>query len=157
MRGYSLLEALVAISVLAVGVAALAHLTVLATHANVRARHTTVAAVLAQQKMEDLAPDAARGGAIASPAGTLDANAPSFFEFVDRDGNVLGGGAAPPAGSAYLRRWSMEPLPGDTGTTWLLQVLVRNLRDAGPGGAQSDGRRRPGDGRLVSAMAGRSF
>ena len=31
MRGYSLLEALVAISVLAVGVAALAHLTVLAT------------------------------------------------------------------------------------------------------------------------------
>ena len=56
MRGYSLLEVLIAVTIVAVGVAALAQLVGFAVHANLRARDTTVAAVLAQQKIEELLP-----------------------------------------------------------------------------------------------------
>src|SRR5258708_7912984 len=53
-RGFSLLEVLIATSILVVGVASLAQLFTLSTRTNASARTTTFAAVLAQQKMEQL-------------------------------------------------------------------------------------------------------
>ena len=125
MRGYSLLEVLIAVTIVAVGVAALAQLVGFAVHANLRARGTTVAAVLAQQKIEELLPTTG-GDLQASPAGAL-VNT-GYADFADRTGRLLGGGVAPPAGSAYLRRWSIDPLQNSANNTWILQVRVTDLR-----------------------------
>ena len=53
-RGFSLVEVLFALVVLSVAVSGLAHLFTVAAYTNARARATTYAAVLAQQKMEQL-------------------------------------------------------------------------------------------------------
>jgi type II secretory pathway pseudopilin PulG len=52
--GFSLVEALVAIAIVAAGVASLAHLIVISAHANRIATTTSVALLLAEQKMEEL-------------------------------------------------------------------------------------------------------
>jgi prepilin-type N-terminal cleavage/methylation domain-containing protein len=157
MRGYSLLEVLVATSLVAVGVAALAHLTMLAVYANRHARLATAAAILAQQKMEDLVAGVAAGSATASPAGTLRATMPGYSDFVDGAGRTLGGGPRPPAGSVYLRRWSIDPLPNSPGGVRILQVLVTDLRDRRAVDSATTVVRLPGDARLVAAVAGTAF
>jgi len=126
MRGFSLLEVLVAATIVIVGVAALAQLMAFATHANLRGKQTTIAAALAQDKIEELLPDSAFGDP--SPPDTLDANVEGYCDFVDAAGRLLGAGPAAPAGSAYLRRWSVDPLPGSINHTSILQVLVADLR-----------------------------
>ena len=155
--GFSLLEVLVATSILAVGVAGLAQLLVLAADANVRARQTTVATVLAQQKIEDLVPEAAAGSLTASPSGTLAGPVAGYCDFVDRTGRVLGAGPLPPRGSAYLRRWSAEPLPDSSRHTWILQVRVTAVRSETAADGAASGVRLPGDAWVVSAMSGRAF
>jgi prepilin-type N-terminal cleavage/methylation domain-containing protein len=149
-RGFSLLEVVVATSILVVGVAGVAPLLVLASRANQSARNTTQASLLAQQKMEQLralewARDPSGGllsdvdtdltvafavgsggsGLRPSPAGSLDRNVDGFCDFIAADGRVVGGGSVPPAGAAYVRRWSIEPLPPDADEALVLQVLVR--------------------------------
>jgi prepilin-type N-terminal cleavage/methylation domain-containing protein len=127
MRGYSLLEVLVATTIVVVGVAALAQLIAFATHTSLRARETTTAAILAQQKMEELLPQATTE-LTPSPADALARNVDGYSDFVESSGHTLGGGPAPPPGSAYLRRWSMDPLPDSRTNTWILQVVVADLR-----------------------------
>ena len=153
-RGFSLLEALVATSIVAVGVAALAQLSGLALYANVQARQTSIAPVLAQQKIEELFAEAAVGGLTRSPAGTLESDVQGFCDFLDRTGQTLGAGAAPPAGAAYVRRWSVDPLPASPHHTSILQVLVRDLRHHA---GVASGARLPGDARVVAATAGKTF
>ena len=126
MRGFSLLEVLVATTIVIVGVAALAQLMAFAGHANLRGKQTTIAAALAQDKIEEL-PDSAFGQD-SSPPDTLDSNVEGYCDFVDAAGRLLGAGPAAPAGSAYLRRWSVDPLPDSINHTSILQVLVADLR-----------------------------
>jgi type II secretory pathway pseudopilin PulG len=126
MRGYSLLEVLIATTIVFVGVAALAQLVALAAHTNRHARQLTMAAALAEEKMEELLPEAS-AGITASPADALGHNVEGYSDFADASGHLLGGGPAPPAASAYLRRWSMDPLPDSHHNTWILQVLVADL------------------------------
>ena len=154
-RGFSLLEVLVATSVLVAGVVALAQLVVLAARANLQARQTTFTAVLAQQKMEELLPEAA--GLIPSPTGAIGRNVEGYSDFVDRRGIVLGGGPTPPPDSAYLRRWSIEPLPNSANGMLILQVLVTDLRNRGAADATTAVSRLPGEARLVAAKARKAF
>jgi prepilin-type N-terminal cleavage/methylation domain-containing protein len=154
-RGFSLLEVLVATTILVVGVAGLAPLFVLASRANRTARTTTVAVLLAEQKMEQLraltwrfdaagapvglvatdlttdltvVPEAAGGtGLTPSPAGALDQNILGYCDFVDEGGHPVGGGTAAPPGAIYARRWSIDPLPESPANTLVLQVLVTRL------------------------------
>jgi type II secretory pathway pseudopilin PulG len=109
MRGYSLVEVLVATLLVAAGVAGLAQLVALSGAANRHAKQTTMAAVLAQQKMEELVAAAADVGA--------------DVELLDRDGHLLEAGAPPGRGS-YVRRWSVDPLSGASAGARLLQVAV---------------------------------
>ena len=169
-RGFSLVEVLFALVVLSVAVSGLAHLFTVAAYTNARARATTYAAVLAQQKMEQLRglaygfepgggavtdvdtdltvqPELPAGGAglRSSPPGALAANTVGYVDYVDAGGASLGGAAAvPPPGTAYVRRWSVEPLPSSANTV-VLQVLVKRARpgDAadnriGPGGRSAE-------------------
>jgi prepilin-type N-terminal cleavage/methylation domain-containing protein len=109
-RGFSLVEVLVATTILVIGVAALAQLFVLAISANARARTATVAVLLAQQKVEQL--EAAGDGLTGSPPDALTRNASGFWD-------STGG---------FLRRWSVEPLPEDSERTFVVQVVVSRAR-----------------------------
>ena len=48
---------------------------------------------------------------------------------LDREGKSLGGGQTPPTATAYVRRWSVEPLPTNPNNTLILQVLVFSVGD----------------------------
>jgi len=147
--GFSLMETLVATLLLAVSLVSVAQLFALSTTANLRAKTTTVASVLAQQKMEQLrslawgfdrtglpvsdfvtdtagdAPAAAGGkGLSSSPNDSLTNNVNGYVDYVDGTGHALGGGTNPPEGTLYVRRWSVEPLPTNPNNTLVLQVFV---------------------------------
>ena len=159
---------------LATALVSLAQLFAISTRSNVASRHSTYAAVLAQQKVEELrslawgfdeaglpvsdtatdttvTPEQPTGGTglRPSPDSALQANTPGYVDYVDAFGNKLGGGQAPPAKATYTRRWSISPLPANPNNTLVIQVLVTRLRDRGDadGGAV---RRLPEEARMVT-------
>jgi type II secretory pathway pseudopilin PulG len=172
--GFSLLEVLLATTILTVGLAALAQLFVVSTNANTSAKATTVASVLAAQKMEQLrgltwgfdtiglplsdistdttvVPETPTGGKGLSPSpeGSLKQNTDGYCDFLDKFGKSLGGGATAPGGTAYIRRWSIEPLPTNPNNTLIIQVLVTQKRDRGEDNTPGT-RRLPDEARIVS-------
>lgn len=174
--GFSLLEVLFATTILAVALTALAQLFAMSTRANNGARATTFASILAQQKMEQLrgltwgfdalglpqsditsdltvVPETTTGGTglSPSPAGVLGANTSGYVDYLDATGNSLGTGASPPGNTAYIRRWSVEPLPTNPNNTLVLQVLVTRARNRGTADSTVDVRRLPDEARLISA------
>ena len=70
-------------------------------------------------------------GLTQSPSGTLGSNTDGWVDFLDPKGCVLSGGSAPPEGTMYIRRWSVEPLPTNPNNTLILQVLVARNVDRG--------------------------
>lgn len=150
--GFSLIETLVAVTLLVVGVGALAQLFVISTRANGRARSISTASLLAQAKTEQLRaltwgfdpfglpvsdttsdtrvePEQSTGGTglSVSPPDTLARNVAGYCDFVDATGRLLGdpaNDARVPAAAIYVRRWSVDPLPADPGNTIVIQVLV---------------------------------
>lgn len=174
-RGFSLVEVLVATTIVVVALVALAQLVAISTSANTNARATTYAAVLAQQKIEQLrgltwgfdslgqpltdtttdvtvVPERASGGKglSPSPSGSLTRNVDGYCEFVDADGRSLGGGSSPPPETAYIRRWSVEPLPADPTNTVVLQVRVTRLRNRGSVDSAGKILRLPDEARIVT-------
>lgn len=143
--------------VLVSGLLAIAQLFLLAAATNAAARHVTLAATLAAQKVEqlrglrwsfdaggvrvsDLASDTAAGpestgggtGLQPSPPGALERNTPGYVDHVDGYGRTVGRGDVPPPNAVYTRRWSIEPLSGD-GDTLMIRVLVaRSDRSQNP-------------------------
>src|SRR2546428_13808651 len=173
-RGFSILEVLMATTVLTVGVAALAQLFAISTRATFSAKIPTAASILAQQKMEQLrgltwgfdtlglplsdystntavVPEtpADGKGLTPSPADSLKRNDDGYCDFLDRFGNSLGGGEVAPAGTAYVRRWSIEPLPSNPNNTLILQVLVTQPKDRGDD-QTTNTRRLPDEARIIS-------
>lgn len=155
--GFSLLEVVFATAILVTGCGALAQLFLASTQANRLARRTTFAALLAEQKMEQLL----AGGASLdpSPVGALDRDTPGYCEFLDSAGRLLAPdvscgdasiGAAP--GVAFIRRWTVVPRSAAPNDAVILQVLVatRAERQIGAGDSSS---RAPGSVYLVAALA----
>jgi type II secretory pathway pseudopilin PulG len=148
--GFSLIETIFAAAVMNAGAASLAQLFVISTRTNTYAKSTSMSAMLAQQKMEQLRalewgfdalglpttdtttdttviPESPTGGTglSPSPTGTLNNNVLGWVDYVDKYGAALGGAAlTPPSNAAYIRRWSVEPLPTNPNNTLVLQVLV---------------------------------
>src|SRR5438128_4174621 len=172
--GFSLLEVLMATSIMVVAVASLAQLFVLSTSRNASAKNTTFASVLAQQKMEQLRaltwgfdtlglpttdtttdttifPEAPGGSGLSpSPINTLQQNVVGFVDYVDGKGQSLGGAAAvPPITAAYIRRWMIEPLPTNPNNTIVIQVLVTRNRNRGTAD-QGNSSRLPDEARVIS-------
>jgi prepilin-type N-terminal cleavage/methylation domain-containing protein len=163
-RGFSLVEVLVASTIMAVALTTLAQLFVMSTRTNIGAKSTTYAALLAEQKMEQLrglawgfdnlglpmtdittnitvVPEDGTGTGLApSPDGTLSNNVRGFCDFIDKSGQSLGTGTTPPGNTSYIRRWSIEPLPTNPNNTIVLQVLVTPWHDRGSAdGINADG------------------
>src|SRR5262245_65599570 len=108
--GFTILEVLVAATILVVAVSALASLLSSTTAVNVSARHATRAVLLAMEKMEQLRALPFDDPALAaSPPGTLEADVAGFSD-------------APADG--YRRRWSIAPLDALPASACVVQVLV---------------------------------
>jgi prepilin-type N-terminal cleavage/methylation domain-containing protein len=147
-RGFSLLETLVAVSIVAVALTALAHLFVISVQANADARRATFASVLAAQKMEQL-----RGlGADLSPqaSGSLSQNVAGLCDFLDEYGRSLAAGLTPPSGTVYIRRWSIESLASGPADTLLIQVVVIRRMWRGGVNVSSSDQRLLGGARVVT-------
>lgn len=123
------------------------------TRANLSARTLTSTTAMAEQKMEQIrsltwgfdmtgqglpvsdastnlsvypfTPDGS--GLNPSPAQALEQNTAGFFDYLDRDGAWVGTGDTPPGNAAYVRRWSITPLPTNPNNTLVIQVLVTPL------------------------------
>ena len=110
IRGFSLIEALIATTIVIVALAGLAQVFVIATAASNGSKARTVATILAQDKMEELL--------------AFDRDVGGGADFIDARGQPLGAGPSPPPGTAYARRWSVEPLPHDSAGAVVVQVWV---------------------------------
>src|SRR5919106_241480 len=156
--GFSLIEVIVATGLLATALVSLAQVFAIAQATNGAARNSTLTMVLAEQKLEqlralqytfdrlglpvqdtttDLAvyPPAATGGKGLSPHtdNTLQANTDGYVDYLDARGRTLGGGTVIPDNTAFIRRWSISPLPTNPNNVVILQVLVTRQRDRGTG------------------------
>lgn len=171
--GFSLLEVLVASTIMAVALTTLAQLFVMSTNANTSAKTTTYAAVLAQQKMEQLrglawgfdtlglpvtdistdisvVPEQPIGGFGLAPGGSLGLNVRGYCDFLDKNGVSLGTGTQVIPGAVYIRRWTVEPLPTNPNNTIVLQVLVTRWRNRGIADIQAGTGRQPDEARIIS-------
>ena len=172
--GFSLIETLVATSLLATALVALAELMAVGAQSNAIARRGTLTSILAEQKMEQLrsltwgfdagglpvsdittdtsvSPESKTGGKglLPSPETALNENTDGYVDYLDEKGVQLGGGTVLPSGTIYIRRWSVEPLPTNPNNTLIIQVLVTRSQDRGTADAGSVARM-PGEARLVS-------
>lgn len=166
---------MIAVGLLTTALVTLAQMFGLSTRSNVGSRNTTYAAVLAEQKVEELraltwgfdsaglpltdstsntavTPELPTGGSglDPSPLSALQENTDGYVDYVDSYGNKVGtGGQTPPNEAAYTRRWSITPLPTNPNNTLIIQVLVTKSRDRGAAdlGAVA---RLPDEARLVT-------
>lgn len=148
---------MIATLVLATALVSLAQLFALSARTNLSSRTTTYAAILAEQKIEELraltwgfdpdglplsdtttntavSPEEPIGGAglEPSPPTALRENTQGYVDYVDEYGNKVGtGGTSPPGDAAYTRRWSITPLPTNPNNTLIIQVLVTRNRARG--------------------------
>ena len=137
-RGFTLVETVIAISITAVALTALAQLFLIASQANADAGRSSFASVLATQKIEQLRSLGADLVQQGQPS--LSSNTSGACDFLDAYGQLLGAGTNPPPGTVYIRRWSVEPIPSDP-DTFVVQVAVfPALRAGGADPAGSDAR-----------------
>jgi hypothetical protein len=163
-RGSTLVEALVATLVFTTGLLAMAELIAIATSSNTRARHSTLAGILATRKLEelrsltwefDLGGAPANDPALRSSPWALQRNTPGFVDHVDQSGVTVGQDVEAPPGAAYTRRWSIEPVTASPEDALLIQVLVTRVRSPGLADRGAVGRL-PGDARLVTIKVRKS-
>ncbi len=145
-KGFSLVEVLVSMAVLATSAAGLAGLFVVSTRLTQDARIDTVAVIAAQSKMASLralsftwAGGVAVTDAALAPSGaSLSSDVAGCVDYLDARGEVV----APGAAAVYRRRWQVAPLPADPANAVVLQVSATPM--ARPGAR---------DVRLVSVLA----
>lgn len=143
-RGFSLVEAIVAMAIMSTAIMAIAQLSIVSVGVNRAARSTTIATMLAVQQMERLQ-SAAWSELIVSPSGSLDRNTAGYCDFLDVNGRAIAPATSPPAGAAFVRRWALHLI--DSGDALVLQVVV--MPTTGPRGLV--GGRGPEEARLVGA------
>jgi hypothetical protein len=152
-RGFALLDALIATALVITVTSGVATLLTWSTRAASTAGTRTIATLLARQKIEQLtaldwtvdrdgvlhsddsasvAVDPMREtgpGLRPSLASTVDVDTPDYVDYVAADGRWCGN--RPPApGAAFVRRWSVVPLPFDPLHTLILTASVRPLSEA---------------------------
>ena len=154
--GFTLIETLVAIALLAGLAAGLAQVVVVTRRAISLGGADAVATRAATQKLEELrsldwtfdprtgrrlsdtttdltrpAPDAGGAGLRASPPGasTMETGLPGYTDYLDAAGDWIGTGPEPVPGTAYERRWAVGTHASDDDVL-VLQVAVIDRRRA---------------------------
>ena len=175
--GFTVLEVLIAMLLLAIMALGVAQLFGVAIQATSSARHQTTTTTLAAQKMEQLRaltwgfdtsgtglpvsdtttdlsvePAGSTGNGLnPSPPGSLNANTVGYVDYLDARGQNVGSGGAPPPAALFIRRWSITPLPTNPNNTLILQVLVTTVkREAQVGGGPGPRRRYADDALIVT-------
>ena len=172
--GFSLLEVLIAVVVLATTAAGLAGLFTIAAVSSRMARSQTLAMLLATDKLEQLRgltwsfdangapvsdttsdvstqPMTSFGqGLSASPPDSLQRNTAGYVDYLDQTGRWVGTGPQPVTAAVYLRRWSIQRLPDDPQNTLVLQVIVTPVAGGASAVHGFGAVRRPADGLLTS-------
>ena len=115
-RGFSLVEVLIASTILIVALLSLAQLLSLATAANAAARRATFSTVLAAEKLEELHTLSWE---------SLRRQAGESIDYLDRSGRPVESAAA----ATYRRRWLIDPLPEDPNNSLVIQVIVGGRRE----------------------------
>ena len=115
-RGFSLVEVLIASTILIVALLSLAQLLSLATAANGAAGRATFSAVLAAEKLEEL--HTLTWESVRRQAG-------ESVDYLDRSGRPVGNAAA----ATYGRRCFIDLLPVDPDNSLVIQVIVSGRRD----------------------------
>ena len=132
-RGFTLLEALVALAILTVAALATAQLLGAAAIAVHDSRVQALTTTLAAQRMEQLV---AADWSATPPGGSLDTDVAGYMDYLELDGGV------------FVRRWAIDLLPDGREDARVIRVLVRSLAaDA----ARAHGAR--GEARLVTVRA----
>lgn len=147
--GFSLLEILMAMSVLMIVSAGLAALTTTATRATMAARTETTAVLVAVSRLEQLralawgygsayapapredddtdlsGPEPSSGGVglRVAPASALDADMPGYVDYLDGSGRWIGTDGSAAQTARFVRRWSVRPISVGPDAL-LLQVKV---------------------------------
>ena len=138
MKGFSLIEVLVSMALVATCAVGLAGLFAVSSRTTQESRIDTVATFAAEAKMAELralpwAFDPANGhlvfdpGLAVSPQSSLNANVAGFVDFLNSAGVVVGSGVEPPREGVYLRRWSIQPLPSSPADALVLQVVAARV------------------------------
>lgn len=135
--GFTLVEVLVAMVVLALLASGVASLLGMAARALAQSRTETTAVLLAHRRVEQLRslawgfgsaympaagadsltdlsgpePDSGGIGLAGSPSNALDADTRGFVDYLDRSGRWLAR-TGPPIGTRFIRRWSVDPVAG---------------------------------------------
>ena len=143
-RGFTLLETLVATSILVTTLAGVAQLFVLGTHLTRQAGASGRALVAAQDKLELLRGQAftydSGGGAVTAPAlqpsppATLGEDTEPYVDWLDADGIA----SDTPDGAVMVRRWRISSLATATADAVAIEVCVfRSPGVADPRGADA--------------------
>jgi prepilin-type N-terminal cleavage/methylation domain-containing protein len=115
-RGFSLVETIVATSLLAVALVTLAQFVGAAVRSGAVARARAATTLMAEQKMEQIR---------ALPWAAIATMPPDVTDYLDGSGDERCPGAVTPCGEAmYVRRWSATPAPFATGVL-IIHVDVR--------------------------------
>ena len=181
--GFSLAEVLISMGLLTAVSLGVAQLFAVSTRANLVARGQTSTTAMAEQKIEQLRaltwgfdvegqglpvsdtstnlavdpPLPTGGGLNPSPVDSLEQNTPGYVDFLDPNGTYVGTGMTPPGSAAFIRRWSIRPLPTNPNNTLVFQVLVTPVSNEGSRVATGGPRQRmPGDALLVSVKTRKS-
>jgi prepilin-type N-terminal cleavage/methylation domain-containing protein len=136
--GFTLVEVLVAIALLAGALSVLAQLMVASARATASSRDLTLEQVLASQKLEELTHTAGDDVPRSSPAAWMSTE-PGHVEYLSRDGQLLSSLPDGAEEAVFIRRWSAVPLPGDASGRVLVTVSVErpDPRAVGPGSANA--------------------
>lgn len=153
--GFSLIEVLVATLLLALLASGVATLLIAATRTVARARAETTAVLAASARLEQLRglswgfgsahapvvgsdgntdlsarePAVGGPGLAASPASALEVDAPGYVDYLDLHGRWVSNGIGAANAARFVRRWSVQPVPGWPDTL-VLQVRVVDTQRA---------------------------
>ena len=144
MRGFSLLETLIATGLIVTAVAGLTQLFALSVRFTRDAGQFGVALVAAQDKLESLRSlpfsydeDGApltHAALRASPAGALAGDVDGHVDWLDEGGRVLG----EPGGAAFVRRWRVSDVAVDEPGAIGIDVCVYRLPGVNAGPEHAD-------------------
>lgn len=151
--GFTLLEVLLAASLLIVVAVGVSGVIAAAIRASASSRARSFTTILAAEKMEQLRslawtsvvvgtppldgspedvstdlsvdpPDDSGSGLLPSPPDTLESNVPLYVDYLDSDGAWVGNGTRPPSNATYIRRWAVQRLASDPDNVLVFHVMV---------------------------------